>query len=206
MKKLFVCMTALMLVACTEHETNNEITWEETELVFQAEEPQTQRVHPTPQPVDKGTTQKAFILDHSYMIEQTEKLQQAASTSGVQIKQQQNAIMIILPHKVAFGSNQTALDTQFEPILSAMARVMKEYDKTKIKIVGYTDNTDSVVSNKALSLRRANAVSNFLRLNGIDINRIIVDGLGPENPLTTNKTAKGREKNHRVEITLTNMQ
>ena len=202
MKKLILLMTALMLVACAEHEPDT-ITWEETEVTFV---PTSRVVYPTPKPVAENTTQKAFIIDHSYMAEQVQKLQQAASTTGIQIKQLQNKILIVLPHQVAFGSNQATLDTQFEPILSAMARTMKEYDATKIRIVGYTDNADSVVANKALSLRRANAVSNFLRLNGVDINRIVVDGLGPENPLTSNNTAKGREKNNRVEITLENMQ
>lgn len=202
MKKIFMLITALMLVACAEHETD-EVVWEETQVDFP---PVVQHVYPVAKPVAEDTTQKTFILDHSYMAEQTQKLQQAASTSGVSIKQQANTIVIVLPHKVAFGSNQTTLDTQFEPILSAMARIMKEYSQTQIRIVGYTDNADSVVASKALSLRRANAVSNFLRLNGVDINRIVVDGLGPDNPITANTTAKGREKNNRVEITLVNMQ
>ena len=140
------------------------------------------------------------------MEKQTEKLQKILSKSEGSITQDGSSILIMLPHQIVFGTNQTTLEPQFESTLSARARVFKEYDRTKIKIVGYTDNVGSVVSNRALSLRRANAVSNFLRLNGVDINRIVVDGLGQENPFASNKTAQGRAKNHRIEITLTNIQ
>ncbi|MBR6674663.1 MAG: OmpA family protein [Alphaproteobacteria bacterium] len=54
------------------------------------------------------------------------------------------------------------------------------------------------------SLRRANAVSNYLRLQGVDGNRIVTDGLGSKNPIASNATSAGREQNRRVEITLIN--
>ena len=201
MKKLFVFTTSLLLVACNVHE-NEKVTYDYE--VY--EEPQivttTSYIYPkTKQPVSTGEA-----VDSTYMTEQTEKIQQVLAKTDASVKQEKTAILITLPHKVAFGTNQTTLEQQFEPTLSAMAKIIKEYDRTRIKIIGYTDNVGPVVSNKALSLRRANAISNFLRLNGVDINRIVVDGLGPENPLASNKTVQGREKNHRVEITLTNIQ
>jgi len=142
----------------------------------------------------------------AYMDVQAAKLRQELLSTGVQVQQNGNQIVLIMPGNVTFGTNQATIEPKFEPILASVAKVIKEYDKTKIQIIGYTDNTGSVATNNALSLRRANAVSNFLRLNGVDINRIIVDGLGPQNPIASNKTAKGREQNRRVEMTLINMQ
>ncbi len=142
----------------------------------------------------------------AYMDIQAAKLRQELLSTGVQVQQIDNKIVLIMPGNITFGTNQATIEPQFEPILASVAKVIKEYDKTKIQIIGYTDNTGSIATNNTLSLRRANAVSNFLRLNGVDINRIIVDGLGPQNPIASNKTAKGREQNRRVEMTLINMQ
>lgn len=142
----------------------------------------------------------------AYMDVQAAKLRKELLSTGVQVKQTDNEILLIMPGNITFGTNQATIEPQFEPVLASVAKVIKEYDKTKVQIIGYTDNTGSVTTNNALSLRRANAVSNFLRLNGVDINRIIVDGLGPQNPIASNKTAAGREQNRRVEITLINMQ
>ena len=75
-----------------------------------------------------------------------------------------------------------------------------------VQVYGYTDNTGSAATNNALSLRRATAVSNYLRLQGVDGNRIITDGLGSANPIASNATASGREQNRRVEIALINQQ
>ena len=142
----------------------------------------------------------------AYMDIQAAKLRQELVSTGVQVQQNGNQILLIMPGNVTFGTNQATIQPQFEPVLASVAKVIKEYNKTKVQIIGYTDSTGSVATNNALSLRRANAVSNFLRLHGVDINRIIVDGLGPQNPIATNATAAGREQNRRVEITLISMQ
>ncbi len=142
----------------------------------------------------------------AYMDIQAAKLREELVSTGVQVQQEDGKIILIMPGNVTFGTNQATIQPQFEPVLASVAKVIKEYNKTKVQIIGYTDNTGSVATNNVLSLRRANAVSNFLRLHGVDINRIIVDGLGPQNPIATNSTASGRQQNRRVEITLINMQ
>ena len=146
------------------------------------------------------------IKGDSYMDVMATKLRQELLATGVQVKQSGNEVLLILPGKLVFGSNQTTIEPKFEPILAAAAKIIREYDKTRVQVIGYTDNVGAVATNHAFSLRRANAVSNFLRLNGIDINRLVVDGLGSEKPIASNKTAVGREQNRRVEITLINMQ
>lgn len=142
----------------------------------------------------------------AYMDIQAAKLREELVSTGVQVQQVDNKIILIMPGNVTFGTNQATIEPQFEPVLASVAKVIKEYDKTKVQIIGYTDSTGSATTNNSLSLRRASAVSNFLRLKGVDINRIIVDGLGSQNPIASNKTEQGRQQNRRVEITLINMQ
>jgi outer membrane protein OmpA-like peptidoglycan-associated protein len=142
----------------------------------------------------------------AYMDVQARKLRQELLSTGVQVQQVDNKIVLIMPGNVTFGTNEATIAAKFEPVLDSVAKVINEYDKTMVQIIGYTDSTGTVATNNALSLRRANAVSNYLRLRGVSLSRIIVDGLGPQNPIASNNTASGREQNRRVEITLINPQ
>lgn len=156
-------------------------------------------------PIKKSNI-KPQASEDSYLGAQASQLRQELISTGVQVKQSGNELLIILPGKAVFGSNQTAIEPNFEPALAFIAKSIKQYDRTKVRVIGYTDTTGSIAANKELSLRRANSVFNFLRLNGVNINRIVIDGLGPEKPIASNKTALGREQNNRVEISLVNVQ
>ena len=80
--------------------------------------------------------------------------------------------------------------------------VVKQVNGTKKKVYlsGHTDNVGNPVKNKALSLKRANSVKNELILLGLNKDQIVVAGFGEEQPIADNKTAKGRQKNRRVEL------
>ena len=82
----------------------------------------------------------------------------------------------------------------------------KEYDKTKLQIVGYTDSTGNDKINIPLSQRRALAVANYLALRGVDAGRLNAYGAGAQNPIASNATEEGKAQNRRVEITLINAQ
>ena len=139
-----------------------------------------------------------------YMDVQARKLRQELLNTGVQVAQQGNQIYLIMPGNVTFGTNEATIQSGFKPVLNSVAKVIKEYNKTLVQVNGYTDSTGSNATNMALSERRANAVSNYLRLQGVSGNRIITEGFGPANPIASNATAAGREQNRRVEIVLIN--
>jgi hypothetical protein len=78
--------------------------------------------------------------------------------------------------------------------------------EVKETATGYTDNTGSDAINNPLSVKRANAVADFLKIQGVAANRVIANGYGSANPIASNATAAGREQNRRVEVMLINMQ
>ena len=139
-----------------------------------------------------------------YMDIQARKLRQELLNTGVQVAQQGDQIYLIMPGNITFGTNDATIQSGFKPVLNSVAKVIKEYNKTMVQVNGYTDSTGSNATNMALSERRANAVSNYLRLQGVNGNRIITEGFGPANPIASNATAAGREQNRRVEIVLIN--
>lgn len=140
----------------------------------------------------------------AYMDIQARKLREELVGTGVQVIAQNGQVHLIMPGNITFGTNEATIQPGFQPVLNSIAKVIKEYNKTMVQITGYTDNTGSAAYNNTLSLRRANAVSNYLRLQGVSADRIITDGLGSQNPIASNATAAGREQNRRVEIVLIN--
>lgn len=72
-----------------------------------------------------------------------------------------------------------------------------------IVVSGHTDNTGNPKSNQTLSLKRAEAVRDWMRDTG-DVREscFAVQGYGESRPVATNDTPEGRARNRRVEISL----
>jgi OOP family OmpA-OmpF porin len=65
---------------------------------------------------------------------------------------------------------------------------------------GHTDAVGTDQYNMRLSLRRANAVRDYLIAGGISASRIRAEGFGESQPVASNETAEGRAQNRRVEL------
>jgi OOP family OmpA-OmpF porin len=72
-----------------------------------------------------------------------------------------------------------------------------------VRIEGHTDSRGTRKHNMKLSADRAASVRQHLVGLGIDPARMDAQGYGPDQPIETNKTAAGREKNRRVEFIIT---
>jgi OOP family OmpA-OmpF porin len=71
-----------------------------------------------------------------------------------------------------------------------------------LKLAGHTDNSGSMALNLRLSKDRAESVKAYLVSQGANASRIEATGYGPNQPIASNKTADGRQKNRRVEFSL----
>lgn len=91
---------------------------------------------------------------------------------------------------------KTLIDLQFVDIAKAFANA-------RIRIEGNTDNVGNRQSNIALSQKRAEAVRDYLvNEHGMDPNRFIVIGNGPDKPVANNNTNDGRAQNRRTDFEL----
>jgi OOP family OmpA-OmpF porin len=87
------------------------------------------------------------------------------------------------------------------PSLNRVAQLL--IDKNfSLKLAGHTDNVGSNDANMKLSKARAESIKNYLVDKGANASRIEATGYGETQPIATNKTAKGRQQNRRVEFTL----
>jgi OOP family OmpA-OmpF porin len=86
-----------------------------------------------------------------------------------------------------------------KPYLDELANVLNSVNWS-LSIIGHTDNVGSEADNLILSKKRADAVKNYLVSKGIADVRINTIGKGESEPIVSNETAQGREKNRRVEF------
>lgn len=86
--------------------------------------------------------------------------------------------------------------------LNEVIKIMKDNPDLKLEIDGHTDNVGKPENNQVLSENRAASVKKYLVSKGIDESRLISTGYGQDQPITDNKTAKGRAQNRRVELKL----
>jgi len=72
----------------------------------------------------------------------------------------------------------------------------------RVEIGGHTDNTGSAAHNQTLSENRAKAVYNYLLHAGIGASRLTYTGYGPSQPVASNDTEEGRQRNRRTDFTI----
>jgi outer membrane protein OmpA-like peptidoglycan-associated protein len=92
------------------------------------------------------------------------------------------------------GDSFALLDQVIDAIVRSGAR--------KVRIEGHTDNHGAKDANLRLSQDRAKEVLRYLVSRGVDRTRVDAEGYGDSKPIAPNLTARGREKNRRVDFVI----
>ena len=132
----------------------------------------------------------------NYLDKQAEELKEVAETT----KRTKDGIMVDLKSKLLFTTDSSVLKPEAVELVARLGDILAKYPEDRIRIAGYTDSTGSRAHNEELSLRRAKSVRDVLKDHGVKTEQMIVEGLGPENPVASNGTAAGRSQNRRVEL------
>ncbi|MCS6904283.1 MAG: OmpA family protein [Bacteroidia bacterium] len=85
-----------------------------------------------------------------------------------------------LPLTLFFAPGETSIDAGAFPILENLAYFLKKNPQARIKITGYADSKGTNQFNLQLSLKRAQAVANFLYQKGARPQQMLLKGLGEE--------------------------
>jgi outer membrane protein OmpA-like peptidoglycan-associated protein len=117
---------------------------------------------------------------------------------------------ITITLNVKFDTAKAVVKKKYHNDIKKVADFMKAYPGTKAVIEGYTDNVDKFnnpENNIKLSQARADSVRQYLIDNfGIDASLITAVGYGPNKPIASNDTNKGRQKNRRVQAVIETVQ
>ena len=102
-----------------------------------------------------------------------------------------------------FGFNSAQLDESSSRMeLGKLLRLMRDNPGLTIEIGGHTDSVGDETYNQSLSLRRAQAVAEYLRGKGVEPTRMRCLGYGASRPVADNGTEEGRARNRRIEFTV----
>jgi flagellar motor protein MotB len=101
---------------------------------------------------------------------------------------------------IRFPSGSAQLPEDAEPTLTRIADILAEHPKLIVQIEGHTDSSGNADLNLQLSEQRAAAVRDALTERGIQSARLSIKGMGSTNPIASNATDTGRQRNRRVEL------
>jgi len=101
---------------------------------------------------------------------------------------------------VLFDSGKATLRPESYKELNELVEYMNLKKTLSIEIAGHTDNVGNADANLKLSQDRANTVREYLIKKGIAADRVLAKGYGDTQPLASNDTDKGKQKNRRTEV------
>lgn len=120
--------------------------------------------------------------------------QQQVTSSGARL---------LLSNRIYFQEQSDVLRAVSTPQLDALAATFKELPgNPRLRIEGYADDRGTAAHNVDLSYRRARAVMEYLKRQGIAAERLEYVGRGKQSPLGPSDTPEGRALNRRVEFVL----
>lgn len=119
---------------------------------------------------------------------------------------QQELASTLKANPIDFPRDRDQMTNKAKLAADKLLVIAKACSGLKIQIRGFTDNEGKKANNTRLSLRRAEAVREYLVAQGLSQDLLTAVGFGPDRPVASNRTASGRAKNRRIEIRVTRVE
>ena len=142
-----------------------------------------------------------YMDRQQHAMEQKLARQRASKQLNI-VRMGNDALRVGVASDYSFAVDSSKLTPQAKQTFAQIASVLKDYNKTIIHIVGFTDSTGTAQYNQKLSVRRARAVADYLISQGVPAGRIRIEGRGETQPVASNATAAGRARNRRVDVVI----
>lgn len=208
--KVAVCLGAL-LAGCGGGQTSVTEPSVETEAPRQptgeAESPESQDVDVAPEPDENESDEIEQTKTSTPSSEENkqESSPQSTTESDRDVKEAIEARItdkhIVISGKVLFETGNAKLKKVSHAVLDqVVSALLKHPEIIKLQVVGHTDSDGDAKANKRLSKRRATSVMKYLIKEGIERDRLLSVGVGEDDPIASNDTEEGKDKNRRVEF------
>jgi outer membrane protein OmpA-like peptidoglycan-associated protein len=127
---------------------------------------------------------------------------QLKSIKGAKVERVGEGIQVTFATGLLFDFNSDRVRPDARTNLDELARSLKQYPKTDLLIVGHTDSVGTAEYNQRLSERRGEAAASYLQGQGVGRERLHARGLGEGEPVSSNASADGRQRNRRIEVAI----
>lgn len=111
-----------------------------------------------------------------------------------------NALLVSMTSNTGFDTNSAVIKPGYTTTLNKISRVLNQYGKTTVTVIGHTDSVGSDAANQTLSENRAQSVMNYFAGQNVNPVRLEAYGKGESEPRADNSTEAGRQLNRRVEL------
>ena len=129
--------------------------------------------------------------------------QQIAQTiPGAKVERVGEGIQVTFESGLLFDFDSDRVRAEAAANLRNLASSLDQYPNTELVIVGHTDADGPSYYNDDLSSRRARAAAEYLMARGVDRDRLRTLGRGESEPVASNSSESGRERNRRVEVAI----
>jgi outer membrane protein OmpA-like peptidoglycan-associated protein len=108
--------------------------------------------------------------------------------------------LIVNMSDVLFDTGSYTLKPGAREKLAKISGIVLAHPGLTLQIEGHTDSVGGDEFNQQLSERRADSVRDFLAEQGVAASSITARGFGKTQPVASNDTAEGRQRNRRVEL------
>ncbi|MDP1573183.1 MAG: OmpA family protein [Pseudomonadota bacterium] len=119
---------------------------------------------------------------------------------SVEKRASDNTLLVSMTASTGFDTDSTVLKPGYTPTLNKIARVLKQYGKTTVTVIGHTDSIGTHADNQILSENRAQSVMDYFASQNVNPLRLESYGRGETEPRADNSTEAGRQLNRRVEL------
>ena len=139
------------------------------------------------------------IIGHQ-MDQQAKELSQ--NIKGATVERVGEGIQVTFASGLLFAFDSDSIQAAAGTNLRELASSLQKYPESQLLIVGHTDNVGDANYNQRLSERRANSAAAYLAAQGVARARLATSGKGKSEPVATNETDAGRQRNRRVEVAI----
>ncbi|MFM8243570.1 MAG: OmpA family protein [Crocinitomicaceae bacterium] len=101
---------------------------------------------------------------------------------------------------VYFDYDKFAIRKEFTTYLLEIVKMLNSHSDLRLRITGHTDGDGSNAYNLSLSKNRAKSLIEFFNTCGIEKSRIVIDFKGESNPVDSNDSEVGKQRNRRVDF------